>query len=205
MNSTLKIIKVAITISPPCRLSNYKRYKDPQDLVFNNDLVSIYSILSYNRIYKFIIYPEFDFKGRLHYHGIISLDSNQKVRFYKHALIKLKNIGFVEIKPLKTFLDNLKWLIYCSKEWGITRDILNIKNPLSFIIVGSDGIAGENIRNTRHRKDKIGTLVSKENRVAIFIDSLNCMNNIEGTGPCSDLDNNLVPLSGINKFVINSE
>lgn len=77
-----------------------------------------------------MIYPEFDPKGRLHYHGILTLNHTEKVRFYKHAMHKLKLLGFIDIKPMDTFKDNLKWLIYCKKDFGFTADVLDIEEPL---------------------------------------------------------------------------
>jgi len=123
MNTSL-----AITISPPSRTET--RFKEPNNLFFMDDMSSFRAVMKYNRIRKYIIYPEFDPKGRLHYHGIINMDINEYVRFHKHAIHKLKKIGFVDIKKLNSFIDKLRWVTYMRKEWGITKEILNIDQPV---------------------------------------------------------------------------
>lgn len=127
MNTPIQ--KLALTISPP-RRDCYNRFKNPNRFLYLDDKIQIQSILKYNKIGGFILYPELDSKGRLHYHGIIRLDSNEKVRFHKHAIHKLRQIGFVDIKPLKTFEDNLRWSLYMKKEWGFTQTVLEIVDPL---------------------------------------------------------------------------
>lgn len=106
------------------------RFREPNKLYFIEDVSHIRAVLKYNRIPRYIIYPEFDEKGRLHYHGILALDSNQYIRFYKHAMHKLKRIGFVDVKPLKTFKDKLRWICYIKKSFGTTREILSIEDPV---------------------------------------------------------------------------
>jgi len=123
MNTSL-----AITISPPQRTET--RFKDPNKLFFIDDISSFRCIMKYNRIKTYILYPELDPKGRLHYHGIINLNINEYVRFHKHAIHKLRKIGFVDIKPLKDFINKLRWVTYMSKDFGITKEILNIESPV---------------------------------------------------------------------------
>ncbi|AYP28868.1 MAG: replicase [Cressdnaviricota sp.] len=146
MNTSL-----AITISPPSRVINNK-LKEPFKHLYADDKNYIEQTLKYNRIGRYIIYPELDPKGRLHYHGVINLDSNELVRFYKHAFHKLKTIGFVDIKPLKTFTDKFRWTIYMSKDWGITRDILDLNSPILKVTRNklnktSATVAGESLSN----------------------------------------------------------
>jgi len=127
MNTSL-----AITISPPLRYNN-KLFKNPNKCQYMDDLIFIRHVFHYNRIGSYIIYPEFDQKGRLHYHGTLNLSHDELVRFYKHAVHKLGNLGFVDHKRLLTFMDKLKWSIYCKKEFGLTRDILEIQSPIMSI------------------------------------------------------------------------
>lgn len=121
--------KLAITISPPFR-DMYKNFAQPNRFLFFDDRIQIESIFKYNKIGRYIIYPELDPKGRLHYHGIVTLSHNERVRFHKHAIHKLKLIGFVDIKPLAKLKDNLKWIIYIKKEWGFTSALLEIDQPI---------------------------------------------------------------------------
>lgn len=125
MNTSL-----AFTLSPPHRFTSGTDLKNPNRVLYEEDKNQIKSILKYIRCGTYILYPEFDDKARLHYHGIINLDSNQKVRFYKYAHCKLKQIGFVDFKPLKTFEDKLKWVIYMSKHWPETKQVLEITRPI---------------------------------------------------------------------------
>jgi len=118
----------ALTISPPKR-SDYKSFRNPYAIQYIEDCSFIRSILAYNKIYRYILYPEFDDKQRLHYHGVMTLDYTQKTRVYKHAMHKLQQLGFVDIKPLYTFLDNLRWVIYMKKSFGFTSTVLDISEP----------------------------------------------------------------------------
>lgn len=43
---------------------------------------------------------------------------------------KLQALGYVKVKSLDTFLDKLRWSIYMSKDWLITKDIIDLDNPL---------------------------------------------------------------------------
>lgn len=121
------VTSLAVTISPPQRYEHY--LVNPMKMVYLDDVLYFRQVLNYSRIKRFIFYPELDPKGRLHYHGIVNLDHNEEVRFYKHTFFKLYNVGFVDTKKLKTFKDKLKWTIYMQKEWGKTKDILSINWP----------------------------------------------------------------------------
>ena len=119
---------IALTISPPYRHSSKLRGPDRQ--FFDQDQNDIKTILKYNRIKVFTIYPEFSEKGRLHYHGILKLDKNQYIRFFKHAKNKLALIGLVDFKVMETIQDLLKWEFYIRKQWFITQEILEITRPI---------------------------------------------------------------------------
>lgn len=123
--------KIAITISPPPR-TLYRDTKNPYQFQFLDDKLIITQVFKYNRIKSFIIYPEFDSKGRLHYHGILNLNHNELVRFHKHAIHKLRKLGFIDISPINAFSNNLRQIVYMSKDWGYTKDILEIDSPIMY-------------------------------------------------------------------------
>lgn len=126
---TYKQSKYALTISPPNRVK-YTKESNPNKNLYMDDKLIIKNIMKYIKVGTYIIYPEFDIKGRLHYHGIIDMDHTQYVRYMKYAQFKLPQLGFTDIKKLQTYEDNLKWVIYMSKEWGTTREILEISRPI---------------------------------------------------------------------------
>lgn len=116
----LKIGRYAITISPK---PNYSRFTDRQNFFDHT--------ITFRKWFKkiansYILYPEFDDKFRLHYHGVIHVkDPGCLYRFIKFCN---KNIGFVKVDINQI---HLEWIIYMSKEWGITKDILKISDPLT--------------------------------------------------------------------------
>lgn len=136
---------LALTISPPNRmkgtkLRNYNRF------LFEEDILHIRAVFKYNKIRNFIIFPELDDRGRLHYHGIVSLNPSQYVRYRKHAEFKLRLLGFVDAKPLKGFLDHLRWLFYCRKQFHIIQEILEITEPVM-------SLPTKRIKNMKHNLD----------------------------------------------------
>jgi len=97
----------ALTISPPIRPQSNKH-------LYNSDKPFIQKQL--NRCSNhYILYSEFDLTGRLHYHGIILLNSISSWGFVKKTIDK--NLGFTCLKELRTFKDRLGWLLYCTKEY----------------------------------------------------------------------------------------
>lgn len=127
MNTATK--KWAITISPPMR-HTFDRFVSPNRFQYMEDRLHIDTIFKYNRIGRYIIWPEFDKRGRLHYHGIVVLNGTELTRMFKHGIHKLKHIGHVDFKELETFKDNLRWVLYMSKEAGFTCDVLDINGPI---------------------------------------------------------------------------
>lgn len=121
--------KFAITISPPSRIS-YTNYKNQYKNLYMDDKLFIKNIMKYIKVTKYIYYPEFDEKQRLHYHGIIDMDYNQYIRYMKYAQFKLPKLGFTCLKPIKTYKDNLEWIVYMSKNWNISKEILQISRPI---------------------------------------------------------------------------
>lgn len=124
------IKKIALTISPPDRSSKKYPLINQHKFTYDDDKHLIEQIMKYNRIKTYIIYPEFDDKGRLHYHGILTLDHNEQVRFHRHAIHKLRKMGFLDISTLESLKANIRWILYMSMEWSITKEILEIENPI---------------------------------------------------------------------------
>lgn len=124
MNTT-----IAFTLSPPNR-SMTGKYRNPQKHFYDGDRQIIMSTLKYDRISRYIIHPEFDDKGRLHYHGIITLNHNEQVRFYKHGREIIKRLGYVDIKPLASREDKIRWVGYMRKGWRLASETLEITQPM---------------------------------------------------------------------------
>lgn len=105
LGSSHKTEYFAITVSPPLRQA------DPKYL-YNED---VYELRRWFNTFSqyYMLYPEFDMKSRLHYHGVIRVNDWIKLHKTKHRISRL--IGWIDIKPLMTFRDHLKWLIYCRK------------------------------------------------------------------------------------------
>lgn len=76
---------------------------------------------------EFILYPEIDETGRLHYHGILTVKDWAQLYRYAYPYIR-KNIGFIDIRKSKP--NRLGWLIYCMKNWAQTQELLDIKEPI---------------------------------------------------------------------------
>jgi len=136
---------LALTISPPNRmkgtkLRNYNRF------LYEEDILHIRAVFKYNKINSFIIFPEFDDKGRLHYHGTVTLNTNQLTRWHKHAECKLRLMGFIDYKPLRGFLDRLRWIFYCRKDFWKTKEVLDITGPAL-------ALPKERIRSKKHNLD----------------------------------------------------
>lgn len=103
---------VFITISPPTSLMKlsyrHQYYYDLLDPVLRRMCKS------------YILYPEFDNKGRLHYHGFLHDFDEIK---YIATNYKLNRIGWTKVDKLKTFKDQLRTVLYCQKEWRKTTKI----------------------------------------------------------------------------------
>lgn len=104
-----KLDMVALTISPP----------DVKHLSVDKILILHKRVLSKVKS-TFMLYPELDASGRLHYHGVI-----QKTIKLKEDLEKIKQLGFIKVKPIS---DYSGWMKYCSKEWKITKKAFKINN-----------------------------------------------------------------------------
>lgn len=96
----------ALTISPPYRDHSIK-------YLYKWDKPFIQKAL--NRCSRYyIMYPELDLQGRLHYHGVVRLTSLTSWGFVKRTIDN--DIGFACIKKIKGFKEHLGWLLYCRKE-----------------------------------------------------------------------------------------
>lgn len=115
--------KFALTVSPKDRVDKYNKIEH----IYIDD-VNIMRKYMKRCSSHYIVYPETDAVGRLHYHGIIEV--SDKIKFVKQVIPALKRIGYVCLKPLDTLKDNISWILYCSKEWMITKDIVDIQQPL---------------------------------------------------------------------------
>lgn len=95
------------------------------------DAKTLYGIY-YNRYIsrirvKFILYPETDLKGRLHYHGVIERNEDN-IKNYEWSIKFLSNWCFICVKEIK----NLgQWIKYCKKDFKITKKILKTKTPIT--------------------------------------------------------------------------
>lgn len=127
MNTT-----IALTISPKNRINEHRRYRNPAQSVYYDDKFFIQTVMDRSRIRDYKIYPEFDDSGRLHYHGIVHVDANQKCRFYRYTQAKLSMIGFVHFKVLHTEDDKERWNKYCVKTWDESKSILEIEYPMLY-------------------------------------------------------------------------
>lgn len=118
----------AFTLSPPIRLKPLLQFKNPNRVRFDLDAADIRAILARSRMHRHIIYPEFDNKGRLHYHGIIDMTIHDYVSWHKSTKHRFeRTIGFTDLKELTTFQDKLKWNIYIRKSWPLTHKILQLE------------------------------------------------------------------------------
>lgn len=75
------------------------------------------------------IYPEFHLSGNLHYHFIIKIFD--KIKWFKHTLVKLRHYGFVYPKPLT---DYDGWVKYCGKSVKEAEGVLNIDVPIKDLV-----------------------------------------------------------------------
>lgn len=107
-----------ITVSPSYKMIDPER------------LHAIYERLITKEINKFsnhwILYPEFDNKLRLHYHGLVVV--NDKIKMYK-TKHKLDKIGHTKIDKPKDFKNRLTYLIYCQKQYA---EIKSVYKPIMY-------------------------------------------------------------------------
>lgn len=95
-----------------------------------DDKLYIQQVFRYNKIKSYILYPELDERGRLHYHGILTLSNTEYIRFEKHARHKLRQLGHVDTSDCTQLKNNMRYMIYMKKNWMVTKDILEISDPI---------------------------------------------------------------------------
>lgn len=125
--------KLFITLSPPSRTMQYARnkFKNPNKCVYIDDISIIKNTFRRNKIKQYICCPEFDNKGRLHYHIRATVTPSQKVSIYKSVRPTLERLGYVDVQPVKHDVENL---IYCLKSFKETSQILEIDRPVYGIL-----------------------------------------------------------------------
>lgn len=129
-----------VTISPPLRKANNQFH------IFADDMMIIKYIRRCSKHY--MIYPEFDIKGRLHYHGLIYISDPMK--WYKQILPMFRKIGFVDVQIIgRTFENKLNVLLYIRKHWMVTKDILNINDPIFPVRPCKHKYIGKSISDTK--------------------------------------------------------
>jgi len=123
----------SFTLTPPDRAHQYSqmKYKNPLKMVYLDDRLIFQHVFKRIKLHNWIIYPELDRKGRLHYHGTLNMNHTQLTRFYKCGKPLLQRIGYVDCSPTANPLD---WLLYCRKEWHLTKEVLELEIPISGII-----------------------------------------------------------------------
>lgn len=86
----------------------------------------------------FCLYPEFDDKGRLHYHGIVRVYDKVKLHKTKHKFDR--EVGFLKYERLMTFKDHLTYLVYCRKQYekGMFDPIIYKRIKSSAVIYKED-------------------------------------------------------------------
>lgn len=111
----------ALTISPPLR----EIYRPTQLFVW--DIAYIRRALN-TCSRRYIVYPEFaPQSGRLHYHIILYVHDLIK---WKHLWVSIpKELGVICFNLISTPWDLIKWTLYCSKNWPITKLILDLQDP----------------------------------------------------------------------------
>lgn len=112
----MEIRKVALTVSPQLQRGN------PVPILKHHCSVYLYSLVN---VGEFEIYPEFADNGRLHYHGIVHI--KDPIKWYKHCLPTLNNLGFVVVK------NNINegWEEYIKKNWAITQRVFELEGPIN--------------------------------------------------------------------------
>lgn len=117
-----------VTISPPPNRYN-KMLKNPLSFLYSEDSLYITNVLK-KGVRRGYFIPEFDPKGRLHYHGIMTVNMHEKVTLFKSLKPKLERLGFCQFVYAKDLMDKLRWIQYMRKEWLITSLILGIDTPM---------------------------------------------------------------------------
>lgn len=112
---------LALTISPPHRPGK------KQELLYYDDYFFIQQLELCSD--HFMVYPEFDSNGRLHYHGVI--DVKDQIKWFKKVLPTLqRKVGFTCVKKLGSHKDKIGWIVYMSKDWYTSKGVLSLEKPI---------------------------------------------------------------------------
>lgn len=112
----------AFTLSPP------PNYHITPYMLYEDKILQLHKLLS-KSCESFMIYPEYQqYTSRLHFHGVIKV--KDMIKWHKSTRRQLSRMGFVHCKGLITHEDRLKWSVYMKKEFGLTRQILGIEQPM---------------------------------------------------------------------------
>lgn len=112
----------AFTLSPP------PNYHITPYMLYEDKILQLHKLLS-KSCESFMIYPEYQkYTSRLHFHGVIKL--KDLIKWHKSTRRQLARMGFVHVKGLLTFEDRFKWAHYIKKEWGISKTLLGIDQPM---------------------------------------------------------------------------
>lgn len=72
---------------------------------------------------SYILYPEFDEQGRLHFHGM--LHGYDRIKYFAWKY-KLDRIGYTLVKPISEKTNaNIGWVLYCQKGWRSTCKVFS--------------------------------------------------------------------------------
>lgn len=145
----------ALTVSPPFRRG------DPS-FHYNDDKPFLMRLLNKCSSH-YLLYPEFDVKSRLHYHGVIRIHDLFKWHKQIKPTIDAK-LGFCQIQPLKTPTDQIRYVIYSKKHYHedhfkpIIYKSLKRKKQLSKPQVEPDNILIKWITDDYHKASMINTI-----------------------------------------------
>lgn len=122
----------SLTISPADRTLQYtiRKIKNPQQKVYDSDKLIFGIIFRNMRLKNWILWPELDSRGRLHYHGTLYMNKTILTRWYKYGKPKCEMIGFVDCRLTQ---GPIEWHIYCKKQWSFTKDVLELDYPMTKI------------------------------------------------------------------------
>lgn len=124
MESIVK--KYAWTWSPNPRLlekvNTFLDFHTVDNIVsYNKHIMTLFRELALSTT-DFIIFPEYNKQGNIHYHGTLYMTDNQLTHYYRNRLKNFKKLGFVLMKS-KNIDEN--WSIYQSKDSKIMLEVLN--------------------------------------------------------------------------------
>lgn len=70
----------------------------------------------------FVMFPELNKQGNIHYHGTLYMTDNQRINFYKNKMKHFRKLGYILVKGRDI---NQKWTDYQSKDEEMMSEVLN--------------------------------------------------------------------------------